>query len=311
MSNRELVTEQADLYQIVPIGQFGIEHKGRKIIQVIDREAVELMAKNSGKVLLDYEHHSWSPTGSTEAAGWITDWEAREDGLYGRIEWSDAGQTAVNGRRFRYLSPTFLVPEMQSLGGSRYRPTRVVDAGLTNRPNMAITPLTNKESLTTKESTMDESIMALLGLKADASQDAITEAVTNASALIEKGRKLDATLAEVEALKNAAKQAAVDAVLNSHSGVLTDDTRGHYAAVCNHDLELGKKLLADLVAAKAKPGDDIITNRKPMTPPAGPDTTGKTKQQQIDALVNARKSQGQSFEVAFNAVRHERPELFA
>jgi phage I-like protein len=299
------------LVQVVPFGRFAIEWNGQRIIQVVDRTAAELMAKNSGKVLLDYEHGSWAQAGSTEAAGWIGDWEVREDGLYGRIEWSDTGLAAVNGKRFRFLSPTFLVSEMQQLGGMLRRPTRVVDAGLTNRPNMrSIRPLTNQEFSQTKEDDMHEKVMALLGLEGDASEGAIEAAVLNASALIEKGRKLDAALEEVEALKNAAKKNAVDAVLNSHAGLLTADNRGHYEAVCNHDLELGRKLLADLAAVRSTPRASVLTNRQPMGTPQG-DVAGLPKQQQIDALVNARKAAGVSFEVAFHAVRAERPDLFA
>lgn len=322
--NREAAAGKPERYQIVPKGEYptliresGDKH--RRIVQVIDDEAVRQMAANSGRALLDYEHASWEPGGSTEAAGWLDGWEATPEGLFASIEWSDSGEASVNGKRYRYLSPTFLVSEMEHMGGDRYRPTRVADAGLTNRPNMRdLKPLCNAQNLyylsgedgepQTRNNTMDESVMALLGLAKDASKEAIDEAVKNTSALIEKGRRLDVVEQELSTLKNQLQAERVAAVLNRHTAVLNAENRKHYEAVCNHDLELGEKLLADLAAAKAKPGDVVITNRQKMQTPTGEDVPVKV---QIDRAVAAKRASGMSTDAAFNAVRGERPDLFA
>lgn len=41
------------------------------------------------------------------AIGWVEEMEAREDGLYARIDWLEAGKAALATRGYRYVSPCF------------------------------------------------------------------------------------------------------------------------------------------------------------------------------------------------------------
>lgn len=58
---------------------------------------------------VDLEHSLSAFLGdkSKGAIGWISKLEARADGLYGHVEWLDAGLAALKARTHRYLSPTF------------------------------------------------------------------------------------------------------------------------------------------------------------------------------------------------------------
>lgn len=78
---------------------------------------------------LDFNHRG------AEASGWPTEilWaEQPEPGIYARVEWSDAGRSAIEGRSFRAFSPSFFVDESSV-------PARVTGAplnmgGLVNDP---------------------------------------------------------------------------------------------------------------------------------------------------------------------------------
>lgn len=54
------------------------------------------------KPVVNIEHIQIDPQG---AAGWVEDVEAREDGLYLKIEWTDRGKELLSRNRFKYLSP--------------------------------------------------------------------------------------------------------------------------------------------------------------------------------------------------------------
>jgi phage I-like protein len=84
---------------VTPVGEFP-HHVG--FVQVIDRRACDLMADDFAKrrkeegdrfagLLVDYDHFSLDTEKPSEAAGWLTEHEARDDGLWGRVRWTDAG----------------------------------------------------------------------------------------------------------------------------------------------------------------------------------------------------------------------------
>ena len=140
--------------QVTPCGEF--PHAGAGVTQVIDREACDRIAAefNSRKadsnfpgVLVDFDHFSLDTGQSSEAAGWITELESRDTGLWARVRWSDAGLAAVQGGRFRLMSPVFPPPsQCEDLGGGRIRPRALVSVALTNEPNIkGGRPLANRQ----------------------------------------------------------------------------------------------------------------------------------------------------------------------
>ena len=101
--------------QVTPCGEF--PHVGAGVTQVIDREACEAMAAdfnvrksdaNFPGVLVDFDHFSLDTEKSSETAGWISELESRDTGLWVRVRWSDAGLSAVRGGRFRLMSPGYV-----------------------------------------------------------------------------------------------------------------------------------------------------------------------------------------------------------
>lgn len=205
--NRDGEFKPDDWFQLVPKGTFPITRKEadgklRLYHQVVDDVAVEKIvqaftnrrtANPNYKLLIGFEHFAHNPEGSTEAACWAEELQKREDGVWARGTWSDLGKTAILNHRYRYLSPVWFPRQTEPLGDSRFRPVEVNDAGLTNKPNLgdALQPFWNREAApensngheaTTEQANkikaMKEQLIALLGLAADAGDDAIITAVT-------------------------------------------------------------------------------------------------------------------------------------
>jgi phage I-like protein len=148
-------------YHIAPEGVFP-HPTGVK--QVIDRQANEAMVNSFREdkaklgdhfpgLLVDFDHFSNDPKAPSEAAGWIDDVQNRVDqedpkdnGLWAKIEWSDTGKGAVEGKRYRLVSPVWNRKDCEELGGDRIRPLRLDRIALTNDPNLkGMNPLTNRD----------------------------------------------------------------------------------------------------------------------------------------------------------------------
>lgn len=127
--------------QISPLGDF--PHSSG-VVQVVDAEALQALANSyAGDLLLDFDHESSDPSKRTTAAGWIDGVEARADGLWGHVRWSSAGEAALANGEYRFVSPVWDVDE---LGGKRVRPVRLLEAGLTNKPNLKnLKPISNRQ----------------------------------------------------------------------------------------------------------------------------------------------------------------------
>jgi phage I-like protein len=144
MTDNSFVLAADGWVQISPLGDFN--HAGAGVTQVIDCEACDRIAAdfngrksdaNFPGVLVDFDHFSLDTEKSSEAAGWISDLESRHTGLWARVRWSDAGLSAVQGGRFRLMSPVFPPPSAcEDLGGGKIRPVMLVSVALTNEPNI-------------------------------------------------------------------------------------------------------------------------------------------------------------------------------
>jgi phage I-like protein len=103
-------------------------------------EAVIAASRSYGKGLplaIDYDHATdlAAPRGErAPAAGWITALEARQDGIWGRSEWTPAAAAALKDREYRYISPAFHHAKDGKV-------LRLVRASLVNGPNLDLTAL--------------------------------------------------------------------------------------------------------------------------------------------------------------------------
>jgi phage I-like protein len=146
--------------QIAPLGEF---FHGADVIQILDAEAclsmvarfdAEAESPTFAGLLVDFDHLSLDPSARSEAAGWITSLAFRAEpvasaGLYAAIRWTDEGQAAMTGGRYRFVSPVWLREDCVDLGTDaqgrqRLRPVRLFNLAVTNNPNLqGLAPLSN------------------------------------------------------------------------------------------------------------------------------------------------------------------------
>lgn len=156
--NRESYELPSDgWYQVAPLGEF--LHAMSGVVQVVDREACEAMVQrfeaeeavdNFAGLLIDFDHFSLDQGNKSEAAGWIVGLEARGvaggdgearnaewgpaaeqarcgAGLWARIRWSDLGEEAVKGGRYRFISPVWARSDCVDVGPSGACPAGAPD----------------------------------------------------------------------------------------------------------------------------------------------------------------------------------------
>jgi phage I-like protein len=260
--NRNFELPEDGWYQLAPLGEF--PHAAAGVTQVIDEAACARMvtafenaraaAGNFPGLLIDFDHFSLDAAKHSEAAGWITDLKSMPNstgsGLFARIRWSDTGEAAVKGGRYRFLSPVWAKSDCEDLGNHRLRPVRLLNAAVTNDPNLkGILPISNRSStepvdsaslsrssLTLKEKTMQPVIDALLNklnLPADTAQDALIAAIANMASpedFATLTNRAETAETELSGLKSAQLEADADAFLEANAALIEnrDDVRAQF-----------------------------------------------------------------------------------
>src|SRR5688500_14837475 len=98
--------EAPEWIQAFPIGTWQHPVHGKIAItpDKVAKLAANVHAGIRGQDLdIDYDHKAKDGT----AAGWVRDAEARTDGLYLKIEWTEKAREHIANREYRYFSPEF------------------------------------------------------------------------------------------------------------------------------------------------------------------------------------------------------------
>lgn len=133
-----MMTEQAGertaWVHLIPAGTFnGVD--GRGPYHLKDAQAVVTATRNHHgrkQIVMDYEHQSINSQQNGKpapAAGWIVGLEAREDGIWGLVEWTETAAAHIAKREYRYISPVIYYTKDGTVTGLR-------SAALTNDPNL-------------------------------------------------------------------------------------------------------------------------------------------------------------------------------
>ncbi|MDP3408198.1 phage protease [Bosea sp. (in: a-proteobacteria)] len=167
---------------LTPAGTFsGVDGRGPFTLQ--DAAAVITASMAAGKLPID-ENHSTdkaAPEGRpAPARGWIVEMQLRDDGLWGRVDWTATGKRLVEEHEYRGISPVFV---SETAGG---KVVRILRAALTNDPNLTLTTLHSR----TPDMDFLAKLRTALGLKADAAEDAVLTAVTSHAAIAAAQDKL-------------------------------------------------------------------------------------------------------------------------
>jgi len=123
-----------DWIHLLPLGKLELADSRAPIN--VDQEAlnniIAAWRQRGNDLVIDYEHQTLSG-GEAPAAGWIKELQARFDGLWARVEWTDKAAAYIGNREYRYFSPVLPLD-------SERRPTALLQAGLTNFPALTHLP---------------------------------------------------------------------------------------------------------------------------------------------------------------------------
>lgn len=265
------------------------------------------------EVLVDREHES-ELGGDTTAQAWINKLEAREDGLYAAMNFTDVGWENVRNRRLRFPSGVFF------LDPQGY-PFALKSCALTNKANLKqLGPVLNTDMAAASGRTpegratasgrasqqegeqMPKELLAMLGLAEDADAPAILEAL---KALV---AQRDALAAKVKESETAALNKEADDFVTANAAKIKDPAKIKAQYVLNKDLTVA--LFAGVADAPV-PTHQVL-HRADAKPPAVMNTEADAvRASQRNALVDRiSRERGCSHVTAISFARNEKPELF-
>lgn len=267
---------------------------GEEMVQCIDSQAItsikanfdaQVAAETKAKgqfagLLVDYDHFSHNPDKPSEAACWLFELDARENGLWARGRWTSTGETKVVNGDYRFASA--VLSGFQWVDGNRYRPTCLDRVALTNDPRIkTLAPITvpNRDNQPSKTMNERQILTELLGLASNADDAAITNGVATLRSNIATQATIKTELADVknrltESEKSAKALGERVAKLNAdlverdmaeYDSVIEDKEAIKTALTANRDATIG--ILRGLKLKDAKSGNSNAqdrANRKPI-----------------------------------------------
>ena len=207
-----------DWIKVLPAGTITtVDGRGPYRATDLERIGSQSMQLAEGKLAID-ENHSIDRLGEkggpSPARGWITELQARDDGLYGKVEWTEAGKALVADRAYRGISPVIV----HSAAGDIMH---ILRASLTNVANLR----GMKSALHAEGESMDKLLQSLreaLGLPADADEAAIIAACKAAkSGAAATQAALQSALAPIAKAAGLKDDAEASAVLNAVTTLAT------------------------------------------------------------------------------------------
>jgi hypothetical protein len=292
----------------------------------VDAAIVEVLARDADKIrseghdlYIDFNHND-----DQGAAGWVESFYwAGEDPLTGgiraNIKWTADGINALQGKKFKRFSPSFMTAKgrVTGLGNANV-------GDLTNRPAFTENQAVVAQKTTNEKTKMDPEDIKAIAVAVAASVGTKVKAAEDDK---KDDDKMKALKAENDELKEKLKESAAKAAKAEEDEEEKKDASA--ASAVANAVKLGivgpkdKDKIASLtVSAKANPEafEMLIASHKVnasnpgrITPLPPQDTAvDMAPEKQISVAVKARQaSTGESASQAFTAIQAERPELFA
>jgi len=251
---------------LLPLGEFsGVD--GRGPYRNADADKLIAQFQQEGRKLAVDENHSTDLAAkhglSTPARGWIVELQKRNDGIWGRVEWTPEGRSLMQSKSYGYLSPVFTHSAKPP-----YAVRKLLRVALTNDPNL--TSLTALHSAQ-KGAVMDpEQLFAALRTALDLGEDADSAAILNAVNGLKQSRNsvnpadfvpmamFQATVAELNKLRSGISQESaereVDQVIRENK--LMPFMRDWAVSLC----QANKAAFDDFLAGAGKPVGEFINS---------------------------------------------------
>jgi phage I-like protein len=178
--------------QLLPAGVFsGVDGRGPWCVR--NAQAVIDASMAGGKLPIDENHSTDLAVASgapAPARGWIIAMQARADGIWGEVEWTNTGNAIMTDKQYKGISPVFNYDKKDGAV------LNIMRAALTNNPNLTQLASLNAAN---KEGQMDKKLVCTaLGIAETVDDAAVLTALNNAVA---NATALNAAQAEVTSLK--------------------------------------------------------------------------------------------------------------
>lgn len=315
--NRDFQHPADAWYQIEAAG----EHPNRRagIVQVIDAAACQSIVNRFNTeaaqpgyagMLIDHEHFKHDQDKETVAYGWLEKLENRADGIYGRIRWTDTGKKAVDGGDYRFFSTEYDAKDLTILNRgespARVRPMRLDGLTLTNaNNNKGQKPITNRlsaEALAKEDgepkAKQMKTVCTLLGLSADASEEAVHAEVARALNRVKEleGSQVEADLETYKNRFDPKQREFIRSLLVTNRAATLEflktqpDGKGQLAPARLHNRQTAQPIDA---AAGGEPADEAALSAE-----------------RNSAIEQYKIANRCSFQQAHDAVRRKKPSLF-
>ena len=146
---------------------------GRGPYRVADPAELIRASMAAGKLVLDENHATdlAAPKGgSAPARAWLTELQAREDGIWGKAQWTGEGRRIAEDRQYRGVSPVILHDKSGAISA-------ILRASLTNTPNLAGLAALHSQENDADMDDLRKMLIEALDLGKDADDAAIVAAV--------------------------------------------------------------------------------------------------------------------------------------
>ncbi|GGA82439.1 hypothetical protein GCM10011491_07320 [Brucella endophytica] len=251
---------------VLPLGEFsGVD--GRGPYRNDDPGALISRFHEEGRKLAVDENHSTDLAAkkgfSAPARGWIVELQKRDDGIWGRVEWTPEGRALMQSKAYGYVSPVFI-----SAAKAPLVVRKLLRVALTNDPN-----LTSLKALHSarKGPDMDHeqllsALRTALDLGAEADGAAILDAVNKLSqsrhsadpAQFVPIAMFQATVAELNKLRSGISQENAERIADAaiRNGKLLPFMRDWAVNLC----QANKAAFDDFLEGAGKPVGEFITS---------------------------------------------------
>lgn len=127
---------------LLPLGM--IKGRDGRTFHLGNPDQVIAASENGADLPIDYEHQIDDPSqrdksGAVRAAGWIKELQIRADGIWGRVEWTQAARNMIAAKEYRYISPVLI----HTLNDGRV--IKLQGASLVHRPNLHLQSLSSEQ----------------------------------------------------------------------------------------------------------------------------------------------------------------------
>lgn len=251
---------------------------------IVNRFQARAAQPNFGGLLIDQDHFSLDTTKSSEAFGWLKELRNRDGHLEGRVEWTDIGQPAIAGRRYKFFSTVYEPSPVEKIGTAKIanrsvplvRPLVLDRLALTNDPNnKGGKPISNREAnpggaAHENKPTM-KNVMKLLGLAEDASEESAVAAVQK---IQNRATQAEASVTTLTTERTTLLEAQVESDLEKYKNRFkaADAPKWKKQLIANRagTIELLESIEAPAAAEDIDPatGKKRITNRAAAKTPA-------------------------------------------